>query len=306
MKTSFKKHILIIGAGGLCHAALPSILNLPFEKITLMDGDIITVEPLHRQWIFSKNDLGQYKVNVLQRWILDRCFDKSVVALAQNFEEEIPFRPDLIFDFTDRLSAKLSILKYCQNQRIPLIHAASQKNHGAVAFLHPESPLFQYLLTEMNGKPNFEISCEDGVTTSVVGTIGIQAAHLGWLHFENLTIPNEYCMFDGKSNQWEKFNFQQKTTPHAILNHLISSIDQFISIKQKFQAEILHLGAHEVFPSCEPDELELRLKAVTHAIILCKNGIEASAAAAYFSKKFEDKHIFAFAGPANSLIPCLD
>ncbi|MFN5093702.1 MAG: ThiF family adenylyltransferase, partial [Bacteroidota bacterium] len=72
MKTTSKKHILLIGAGGLCHAALPSILDLPFEKMTLMDGDVVTEEPLSRQWLFTKNDLNQFKVVVLQKWISDR------------------------------------------------------------------------------------------------------------------------------------------------------------------------------------------------------------------------------------------
>lgn len=306
MKTTSKKHILLIGAGGLCHAALPSILDLPFEKMTLMDGDVVTEEPLSRQWLFTKNDLNQFKVVVLQKWISDRDSNKFVVALPQYFDEEIPFRPDLVFDFTDRLSSKQSIMKFCQKHKIPLIHAASQKNHGAVAFLHPESSLFHHLLADLEGKDNTEISCNDGVTTSVVGTIGMQAAHLGWLYFEDVIIQNGYSLFDGKSNQWETFNLHQAMADKPTFDHLITSVDQFISIQHKYQTTILHLGEHAVFPSCEPDELQAELLRGGNVILICKNGMEASTAAAHFSKKFKDKHIFAFAGPADSLIPSIE
>lgn len=303
MKTAFKKHILLIGAGGLCHAALPSILDLPFEKMTIMDGDVVTEGPLPRQWLFTKNDIGQFKVVVLQKWISDRNSNKSVVALPQFFDDEIDFRPDLVFDFTDRLVSKQSIMRFCQKHKIPLIHAASQKNHGAVAFLQPESSLFHHLLADIEGKDNPEISCNDGVTTSVVGTIGMQAAHLGWLYFEDVVIQNGYSLFDGKSNQWETFKFHQAMTVKPTLAYLITSVDQFISIQQKYQTTIIHLGDHAVFPSCEPDELQAKLLSGGNVILICKNGIEASTAAAHFSRKFKDKHIFAFAGPADSLIP---
>ncbi len=305
MVITSKKHILLIGAGGLCHAALPSILNLPFEKITLMDGDVVTEEPLPRQWIFTKNDLGQSKVNVLQKWIMDRYPNKKVIALDQYFNEEIAFQPDLIFDFTDRLISKLSVLKFCQKNRIPLIHAASQKNHGAIAFLDVESELYHYLIADISGNTNPEMTCYDGVTASVVGTIGVQAAHFAWLYFEGLAMPHSYNIYDGKSNRWENFNFQQNAKDELVLDYLIASTDQFIAIKEKYQAEILHLGEHKLFPSCEPDELRDQLLEISNVIILCKNGIEACTAAAYFSKKFTDKHIFAFAGPADSLIPSI-
>lgn len=268
-----------------------------------MDGDLVSKDPLDRQWIYTHDDIGKPKVSVLSEWILQRKSEIEVHAIANHFENEIPFLPDLIFDFTDRLASKQSIMRYCLKNKIPLIHAASQRNHGAIALLLPNSSLYNYLLSEKFNDASSEVSCHDGVTTSVVGTVGMQAAHLAWMYVEGLPITSDYAIFDGLTNQWEKFNFDTKENSSELKDILISNPIQLLQLKEKFNAQVIHLGEHPVFPYCQPDELKNKLMEVSNAIILCKNGFEACSAATYFSNKFQDKRIFAFAGSADSLLP---
>jgi molybdopterin/thiamine biosynthesis adenylyltransferase len=300
MKTAFKKHILLIGAGGLCHAALPSILDLPFEKMTIMDGDVVTEEPLSRQWLFTKNDLNQFKVVVLQKWISDRNSNKLVAALPQYFDDEIDFRPDLVFDFTDRLVSKQSIMRFCQKHKIPLIHAASQKNHGAVAFLHPESQLYRHLLITNQTDSQAEISCQDGVTTSVIGNIGIQAAHLGWMFFQNKRIHENINYFEGVTNEWSQFsvnNIETKIEQKSIIFHNAFEVVEYVKHNK---AVILFIGIDDDINSCLPSELRQKIESLDSDIILtCQNGNEAVTAAKFLSENYNN--IFAFSGKAEAL-----
>jgi molybdopterin/thiamine biosynthesis adenylyltransferase len=300
MKRTSKNHVLIIGAGGICHAALPSILSLPIQKITIMDGDEVSEEPLERQWIFTKNDIGQSKVNVLNSWISRRKSDLEVVPIARFFQGEIEFFPDFVFDFTDRQASKQFILRFCQEHKIPLIYAASQRNHGAVGFLAPGSSLYGHLVHENTNHSETEISCLDGVTTSVVGTIGMQAAHLAWLYFQKEKMKDALYYFEGIKNEWSHFAFNDakiETEKGSFVFHNASDVVDFLKANQ---AGIIHIGYDENFDHCLPSELKNKLEFESKDIILtCINGNESVAAAKSLRESFT--HVYAFSGKSEAL-----
>ena len=73
-----EKHILLIGCGGLAHAALPYLLSSGIGKATLFDGDLVESSNLNRQHLFTPNDLGKNKAAVLK----DYCsvhFPQSII-----------------------------------------------------------------------------------------------------------------------------------------------------------------------------------------------------------------------------------
>jgi molybdopterin/thiamine biosynthesis adenylyltransferase len=62
------KHLLLIGCGGLAHAALPYLLSSGIGTVTLFDGDLVEASNLNRQHLFSPSDIGKNKSLVLKEY----------------------------------------------------------------------------------------------------------------------------------------------------------------------------------------------------------------------------------------------
>lgn len=56
-----KAAVLVIGAGGLGSAILPYLTAAGVGQIGIMDHDIVTLSNLHRQILFTTEDVGKNK-----------------------------------------------------------------------------------------------------------------------------------------------------------------------------------------------------------------------------------------------------
>ncbi|MFM7769981.1 MAG: HesA/MoeB/ThiF family protein, partial [Bacteroidota bacterium] len=261
----------------MCHAALPFLMRLPLSKITLIDGDTVTEKPLNRQWIFQKSDIGQYKVDILKKWLEQNSPSVEVITHPEFFPLEIEGIPDLVIDCTDRLNSKLEILLHCRDRNIPLIYAAAQRNHGAVAFLRKNSELFHWLVAQLEEKGAEEFLCDDEVSTSVLGVIGSHTAHLVSNFLNMREMLPVYSHFDGATATWETFIFD-KTNSERKKNILLECSEVKLLI-EKEGARIIHIGHHDFFEFSETDQLKELLKNSKSSVILtCETGIKASAA----------------------------
>lgn len=123
--TISKKKILFAGAGIGSYIA-EAALRIGFEKIHIIDGDIIEINNLNRQ-NYNTNDLGRYKAEVIverlaninpeatitfdsefltPKNIPNLCCDYDIAINALDFSTKAPF----FFD------------TYCQRLKIPIIH----------------------------------------------------------------------------------------------------------------------------------------------------------------------------------------
>lgn len=66
----FKKHLLLIGCGGVGTVVLNNLVQAGFKNFTLIDGDDVETSNLNRQLFFNTNDIGRSKVDVLQEKLL--------------------------------------------------------------------------------------------------------------------------------------------------------------------------------------------------------------------------------------------
>ena len=60
--------VLIIGLGGLGSPVLQYSIGSGVGTIGLIDSDIVDVSNLHRQTIFSMDDIGKYKVDIAKEY----------------------------------------------------------------------------------------------------------------------------------------------------------------------------------------------------------------------------------------------
>jgi len=132
-----KAKILVIGAGGLGCPVLQYLAAAGVGTIGIVDDDVVAINNLHRQVLYSADDLGLSKAKRAAQ-ILDqlnpgiRIIPYSERLTAQNalilFDEF-----DTIIDCTDNFSTRYMINDACVLMNKPLVYGAISRFEGQVA-----------------------------------------------------------------------------------------------------------------------------------------------------------------------------
>ncbi len=284
------KHILVVGCGGLAHAALPYLLSSGIGNLTLYDGDQVEVSNLNRQHLFTPNDFDRNKALVIKEYCASHFPKARITAKEKMFEvneTEFDLQPDLVLDFTDRLSTKMELAKFFENLHIPFFYAAAQMNAGSSAFIHLNSLSSDMLFGHIQDSNKAERDCTvDGVWPTVVAAVGIHIAHqaLQFLTLSPCTFVGAIDYFDGKSGLWSRFYFNTKTTNPKIE----PSVQELL---QDRSTPIFFLGENDSLPSeilsVTASELKEEIEKFNRpCILLCETGMRAKAAVEQLSKQF--------------------
>lgn len=87
---SFRKikdpNILIIGAGGISCVIIDQLLAVGINKYSIIDFDTVDISNLNRQFIYKKNDIGKYKVDVFKDYILLKDEEARVKCYKEKVE----------------------------------------------------------------------------------------------------------------------------------------------------------------------------------------------------------------------------
>lgn len=60
------KKVVIVGLGGTALEIIQQLVSLDFMNYVLIDFDTINQTNLNRQFLFQKNDIGKYKIDVVE------------------------------------------------------------------------------------------------------------------------------------------------------------------------------------------------------------------------------------------------
>ena len=175
-KKIFSAKVLVIGAGGL---GCPLILYLAYSGIGnlgIVDHDKVELSNLSRQVLFTKKDVGKYKVLVSEKFVerinkkinvktfKEKIDKKNIEKIAKNYQ--------IICDGTDNFKSRLLINDYCIENKKILISSAINKFDGQlfVFDFRKKTPCFRCFMPEA---PNEELNCEsEGIMTTLAGIAG--------------------------------------------------------------------------------------------------------------------------------------
>lgn len=284
------KHVLIIGCGGLAHAALPYLMSSGIGYLTLYDGDQVETSNLDRQHLFTPNDIHRNKAIVLKEYCSRHFPEANVHAKEEMFEVHnfaFNLQPDLVLDFTDRLSTKIEMAKFFEKQHVPFFYAAAQMNAGSSGFIHLNSLSSEMLFGHIQDSNKAERDCAvDGVWPTVVAAVGIHVAHqaLQFLTLSPCAFMGAIDYFDGNSGLWSRFHFNPKT----INPKVEPSVQELLKDRS---TPIFFLGENDSLPSeivsITASELKEEIEKFNRpCILLCETGMRAKTAAEQLSKHF--------------------
>ena len=128
--------VLVVGCGGLGSPVIDLLSRAGVGIIGMMDHDKVSLSNLHRQIMFTADDVGKYKVNILKKKI-SKINKKVKVKIYRDKADEknlgkILKKYDVIVDGTDNFKAKFLLNKFSLKYKKKLIIGAISKFEGHI------------------------------------------------------------------------------------------------------------------------------------------------------------------------------
>jgi molybdopterin-synthase adenylyltransferase len=177
-----KIRILIVGVGGLGCPAGVALAEAGVERLGLMDPDKVELSNLHRQILYSDQDLGRLKAEAAAEK-LGRDFPRTeTIPIPESFgasnAEKYLREYDLVIDGLDRLEKKFLLNDWCVKLKKPFVHAGVVKLEGQVLPVLPGRTACLRCLIPKIPPPFAMLTCQEaGVLGSFSQEIGYLQAH---------------------------------------------------------------------------------------------------------------------------------
>ena len=208
-KKLLNSHVSIIGMGGLGCPVAQSLVIAGIGKLKLIDNDIVSISNLHRQPLYSFEDVNKKKILAAKSKL--KILNPEVIIETDDIffddinGEELLLKTDVIIDATDNIKSRQKIDKISKKLKIPTVYGALFRFEGQVSILNVNgSPGYSDLFPSSN--TNREDSCADaGVLSMLPAIIGnIQALEVIKLIVGiNNNLVGKLLMYDGMNHKTE-------------------------------------------------------------------------------------------------------
>ena len=129
-----RKHVLVLGLGGVGGYVAEFLARCGVGKLTLVDGDRVSLSNLNRQLPALNSTVGEYKSDVLARRFADINPAGEFVSVSRFIApEDVPSlldsaRFDAAADAVDDVAAKVAFLVGCVKRKLPVVSSMGAGN----------------------------------------------------------------------------------------------------------------------------------------------------------------------------------
>ena len=172
--------VLVVGCGGLGSPVIDLLSRAGIGIIGMMDHDKVSLSNLHRQIMFTADNIGKFKVNILKKKI-SKINKKVKVKIYRNKADEknlgkILKKYDIIVDGTDNFKAKFLLNEFSLKYKKKLITGAISKFEGHVFTFNFSLKKSPCLKCFYQGEPSEGIlDCE---TDGILGSTAVMTGSL--------------------------------------------------------------------------------------------------------------------------------
>ncbi len=177
-KKILKSKVLIVGAGGLGCPVIDYLSRAGVGNIGVIDHDIVSTSNIHRQSMYSTNDIGKFKVTIIKKKIKSINPSVNIKIFKEKIEEKNIKRIfkyyDFIVDGSDNFKTKFLLNKYSLKYEKILIIGAISKMDGHIFTFDFKNKKDPCLKCFYQTEPSDEIlNCEsEGILGPVAGMVG--------------------------------------------------------------------------------------------------------------------------------------
>ena len=174
--------VLVIGAGGLGCPIMQYLTASGVGTIGVVDYDHIELSNLHRQILYTENDLELPKVTTSIHKLQKLNPQLNYIAFQQKITaencEEILASFDIIVDGCDNFTTRYLVNDTCVKLHKPLVHGSILKFEGQVSvFNYKGSKNLRDLFPEAPNPEDVPNCSLNGVLGTLPGIIGTMMAH---------------------------------------------------------------------------------------------------------------------------------
>lgn len=132
--------LLVVGAGGLGCPVLQHLAAAGIGCIGICDADLVELSNLHRQGLYNTSDIGNPKVIIAQRRLIEinphvEIHSFQEMLLAEN-AHHILSQFDLVLDCTDNFTVRYLISDVCADLKMPWIYGSVSRWEGQVGAMN--------------------------------------------------------------------------------------------------------------------------------------------------------------------------
>jgi bacteriocin biosynthesis cyclodehydratase domain-containing protein len=173
--------VCVVGAGGIGNPVITQLVAMGVGKLRIIDRDVIEVTNLHRQHLYTDDDIGRVKVEVaaerLRKLNPGIEIEPVPTSVTKFTAEGIVKGFDIVIDALDSVDARYALNDACIKHNIPLIYAGAIGVTGSVSTILPNnSACLRCMFPELKEEEMPACSTE-GVHPSVLYLVaGIQVS----------------------------------------------------------------------------------------------------------------------------------
>lgn len=220
-----KARVLIIGCGGLGSPVADYLVRAGVGTIGLVDNDVVDETNLHRQGLYTVEDIGKAKVDVAERRLSAINSDVVISALNQRVQEsnltELASDYDIVVDGSDNFHTRYAVNDYCKQEAKSLVYGAVNKWEGQLTvFHHKGGPGLRDLFPEAPDPGTIENCEEAGVVGPLPGIIGSYMALevIKLICNAGEVLSGRLMLFDGLYGDIQFICYGKVSTPEPVRN----------------------------------------------------------------------------------------
>jgi molybdopterin/thiamine biosynthesis adenylyltransferase/rhodanese-related sulfurtransferase len=244
--------VLVIGAGGLGCPALQYLAAAGVGMIGIVDDDRVELSNLHRQVLFTEDDIGKNKAKVAGEK-LRKINAKLTVQIIENKVHlgnaaDILSKYDVVIDGSDNFRTRYLVNDVCALLNIPLVYGSVFRYEGQVSVFHvrdsqpvgrPANYRDLFPIPPALGEvPNCLEAGVIGVLTGIIGTMQASEA-IKLITGIGEVLASKVLTYSMLSNSMEIFEF----APHP---EALSSAPGTLDELRKMQYESFCSNPHDV------------------------------------------------------------
>ncbi len=131
-----RKRVLVVGAGGLGCPVISALASSGIGHIGIADGDRVETTNLARQYLYTPNQVGEFKTTAaiahLKARYLDTTFEEYPAFLGSEDMAPLFSAYDLVIDATDNFRSRSLIGQTCLRLGLPQVYGAVFRSEGQI------------------------------------------------------------------------------------------------------------------------------------------------------------------------------
>ena len=132
--------VLLVGVGGLGSPVAQYLVGMGIGTLGLVDDDVVSVSNLHRQILYSEQQVGQPKVACaaarLRGLNSEVCIEEHPGRFTPEVADAMLASYDMVVDGCDNFATRFAIDEACARRGIPYIYGAVCGFEGQASVFH--------------------------------------------------------------------------------------------------------------------------------------------------------------------------